>query len=244
MKPNCAQDHFLPKIMARLNARYAEELGEPPPRRRGGNLASFLRKHVPYKIQYELALLLGEDLQDWVVDRGLVGGLDWARTPALRAVSGGEGYIRLSIKGRERRGFFEPASDALAQYREWLEARLLEIKVADSGEALVAAVRETAKLFPGARREFLPDLILEWGPEAPAERIYSPVIGEITERLATGRGGNHCGESFMALIGPGAASPDLARVHHIRELARFVETRLTGAACHRPRGSNSSRASA
>ena len=43
-----------------------------------------------------------------MVNRALVGGLNWSRTPAFRLSSGGEGLVRLNIKGREAQGFFEP----------------------------------------------------------------------------------------------------------------------------------------
>jgi predicted AlkP superfamily phosphohydrolase/phosphomutase len=228
MKPNYVQDHFLWKIMARLNARYLEERGEPPRAPRKDNIITYLRKNVPYPIQYAIAQRLGEVVQDWVVNRGLIGGLDWSRTPAFRLSSGGEGYIRLNIKGREQQGFFEPGSEALDHYKKWLKERLLEIKVAGTEEPLIAAVREVSDLFPGARRDLLPDLILEWGPEKPAEKIHSSAIGELTEHLATGRGGNHCGDSFMLVTGPGAQSPDLAQVRHIRDIRRFVEAQFAG----------------
>lgn len=226
MKPNYAQDHFLQEIMARLNTRHLETLGTPRPPRRSGNLVSFLRERVPYRLQYGVAQLLGEDVQDALVNRGLVGGLDWASTPAIRAASGGEGYIRLSIKGRESRGFFEPDSAALQQYKAWLKKQLLDIKVAGSDEPLIAAVCDTDDLFPGPRRDLLPDFILEWGPAAPAEQIYSPAIGTITAHLATGRGGNHSGEGFMAVIGPGAKDRAISEVRHIRDIARFVEAQF------------------
>ena len=55
--------------------------------------------------------------------------------------------------------------------------------------------------FPARGEHFLPDLILEWAPEAPVDRISSPDIGEIEVSLATGRGGNHNASAFLIAKG-------------------------------------------
>ena len=87
--------------------------------------------------------------------------------------------LRLNIKGREARGFFEPNSNELGDYVAWLKERLLEICVKGTGELLVKRILHPHEIFPGPRSHFLPDLLLEWVPEAPAEHIYSEHIGEI-----------------------------------------------------------------
>ena len=226
MIPNIAQDQFLPPVLARLNTQYLGEAGKAILPRKGSNLFAFLRKQVPYKLQYVLAHALGEDIQDWVVNRAVTQGMDWARTPSFRFPSGGEGYIRLNIKGRERIGYFDPSSTELDAYRRWLKDRLLEIRVVGTGEALVSDVLDAHDLFPGPRSDDLPDLIVKWAPAAPVDRIRSPAIGEITERLQTGRGGNHSGDSFVLVTGPAAESPVLAGVRHIRDLRRFIEAQF------------------
>lgn len=222
MEPNRAQNHFLGEIIARLNRRY---LGDVSPR--GGkagapNIMSYLRSAVPPTLQYHAARVLGEDVQDWVLNRALVGGCDWPRTPSLVLPSGGEGLIRLNIKGREKHGFFEPGSAKLGHYVEWLRARLAEIKVADTGEPLIGKFLLSDDHFPGARRQYLPDIVLSWRPDAPVERIASPDIGEIEMRLDTGRGGNHNGEAFFIATGPGDFLADTHDIGHIAELGGLV----------------------
>jgi predicted AlkP superfamily phosphohydrolase/phosphomutase len=222
MAPNRAQDHFLQEIMSRLNARYLSERGHQSVTAQRPSLMSILRKRVPPSWQYMIVSLVGENVQDWVVDRSLVGGLNWSRTPAFRMSSGGEGMVRLNIKGREARGFFEPNSNALGDYVAWLKERLLEIRVKGTGELLVKRILHPHEIFPGPRSHFLPDLLLEWAPEAPAEHIYSEHIGEINSRLQTGRGGNHAGGAFALVTGPGATRPDLGKVAHIKDIGKFA----------------------
>jgi predicted AlkP superfamily phosphohydrolase/phosphomutase len=228
MAPNMAQDHFLPKIMSRLNARYLAERGFAPGRIGQGSLMSRLRKMVPYNLQYMAADLLGERVQDWVVNRAVVGGHDWSRTPAFHLSSGGEGFLRLNIKGREARGFFEPDSAERHHYVEWLERALLKIRVAGTGEPLVKSVLRTNELFPGRKSHFLPDLLLKWAPAEPAEHIRSEEIGDVHERLRTGRGGNHAGGSFVIVTGPGASQGAADKIAHIKDLGSFARRCLFG----------------
>jgi predicted AlkP superfamily phosphohydrolase/phosphomutase len=185
---------------------------------------SRLRAAIPARVQFFLASMLGEHIQDWVVNRALTGGLDWERTPAFRFASGGEGYLRLNIKGRERTGCLERAE--VADYIAWLKARLCEIRVAGSGAPFVSDVFSAHDLSPGERTDYLPDLILQYAPEAPVAAIESPAIGMLEAHLGTGRGGNHCGDAFMIVAGLGASPAALGEVNDIRDIRTFIESIL------------------
>jgi hypothetical protein len=231
MEPNRAQDHFLTEILARLNRLY---LGKPPIGSRSRpsplNVMSFLRNALPPTLQYRAASILGEQVQDWVVNRALTAGRDWSETPSLPILSGGEGLVRFNIKGRESPGFFEPDGPELTSYVGWLIERLSAIEVAGTGEPLIRRISLADDLFPGPRRHFLPDLMIEWAPEAPVHRVTSPDIGEIEVSLATGRGGNHNASAFMIAKGDEALLEASAAVHDISGLGSIAEAYLTGAA--------------
>jgi predicted AlkP superfamily phosphohydrolase/phosphomutase len=218
MEPNRAQDHFLPEILSRLNRLY---LGEPlngSSKPGSLNPVAFLRRALPPTLQYRAASLLGERIQDWVVDRALVAGRDWCATPSFPLLSGGEGLIRLNVKGRESPGYFEPGSAELAGYAGWLGERLSAIKVAATGEPLIRKIVLVDQELPGSRRDFLPDLILDWAPDAPVRRICSPDIGDVEVSLATGRGGNHNDSAFVIASGEDEL---LRAVDPIRDIARL-----------------------
>jgi predicted AlkP superfamily phosphohydrolase/phosphomutase len=226
MGPNAAQNHFLPKIMSRLNTRYLSERGIVDATVTGEGLVSLLRKAIPYTLQTTLAELLGERIQDWVVNRSTFGGCDWSRTPAFSVSTEGTGYLRLNIKRREAHGFFEPESKELDHYVDWLEDALLSIRVVGTNELLIKSVSRTRNLFPGQRSHLLPDLILHWSPHAPVENIVSDEIGEIHERLRTGRGGNHTGETFIVVAGQ-CSSSAVHQIADVSDVGRFVHSCFT-----------------
>jgi hypothetical protein len=226
MEPNRAQDHFLPEILSRLNRVYLGERLNRSARPSAPNAMTFLRRVLPPTLQYRTASLLGETVQDWVVNRAFTAGRAWDRIPSFCVISGGEGLIRLNLKGRESPGFFEPGGTELAAYVAWLRERLYSIEVCATGEPLIDQIFDADELFRGARRRFLPDLILRWAPEAPVHRIRSPDIGEIEVSLATGRGGNHNDNAFMIAMGGGDIGPALAHIHDIADLSNVPEMLL------------------
>ncbi len=229
MEPNRAQDHFLAPLLARLSGAWVAHRGGAPAPARPENLMARLRAAVPAHIQYSLAYLLGEHVQDWVVNRALTGGADWSRTPVFRYASGGEGYLRLNIKGRERQGCLD--RDEVPGFVTWLKERLCEIRLPDSGGPLVRAIYDARDLYPGERAEYLPDLIIDYAPDEPAHAISSPAIGRLDAHLDTGRGGNHCGAAFMIVAGPGRTHAATAEVRDIHDMRTFIESLLFDQSC-------------
>ena len=203
------------------------------------NATAFLRHVLPPGLQYRAANILGERVQDWVVNREFVGGRTWSETPSFPLPSGGEGLVRLNIKGRETPGFFETGSAELSHYVDWLKARLSAIEVAGTGEPLIRRIVAVDEELPGPRRHFLPDLILEWAPEAPVHRIRSPDIGEIEVSLATGRGGNHNASAFVIAKGGEAFLKAVEPVQDVADLGGVAEAfLLDGTAAVRSRHPN------
>lgn len=224
MAANRVQDHFLDEILSRLNEKYRVERGAAPRKRKSNNLVTALRARIPHRLQFSLAYLLGEHVQDFIVNRSFVGGVDWKTTPSFRLASGGEGYIRLNMKGRERDGYF--GAEEAERYRRWLSARLAEIRVAATDEPLIGEIVDLHAVFPGERTDALPDIVLTFAPSAPARAVTSPAIGTIEAHLDTGRGGNHTGDAFA--IGLGAAALRLAEedIGDIKDLGRVAEALL------------------
>ncbi len=226
MAPNKAQNHFLPQILSRLNRLYLT--GESPKeisRGRDGLMAR-LRDQVPPLFQFFATRALGEKVQDWVVNREFTGALNWASTPSFPLVTGGEGLIRLNLKGREREGILSSSDSSRDRYVDWLTERILDIRVVNSGEALVSDVIDVHDLYPGDHSWLLPDIALKWAPAAPATEIHSNEIGTIRHKLKTGRGGNHTGDSFALISGDIGGAGIASGLAHIKDYKKLVKELL------------------
>ncbi|MCY7280215.1 MAG: hypothetical protein LH610_04840 [Sphingomonas bacterium] len=94
MEPNRAQDHFLAEILARLNRLYRHcPPGAAAAIPAAPNAMAFLRRALPPTLQYWAASVLGQRVQDWVVNQALVGGAGLADEPSIAVLSGGEGQF-------------------------------------------------------------------------------------------------------------------------------------------------------
>jgi predicted AlkP superfamily phosphohydrolase/phosphomutase len=226
MSENRAQDHFLNEILARLNSLYLGRQRNRSKKPAIMNMMALLRHVVPATMQYRAATLLGDHVRNWVVRKALTGGRDWAASPSFPVHSGGEGLIRMNIKGRESTGFFEPESAELADYVAWLRERLLAIEVSGTGERLIDEIVAVDDVFTGERRHFLPDLILKWRPLEPVDRIRSADIGEIEFSIATGRGGNHNDSAFLAATGDDSFRKIIASARRISDLGLVAQEYL------------------
>ena len=121
MVPGYAQDHFLPPVMEGINNIYLRERGHRLPLRRGSGFARVLRQTVPPSVQRHVRELVGQTVQDWLIDREWRGGKDWMSTPAFPVPGGGDvGFIRLNIQGRERDGFLPASGEGRNDYVEFL----------------------------------------------------------------------------------------------------------------------------
>lgn len=219
MEANAGQEHFVDEILRRLNLLFLEGKRVTETAVPHRNLLSRLRASLPPELQYATAAFLGEDIQDWVVNRALLGNMDWSKTPSFYIHAGGEGLVRYNLKGRERDGLFDPDSPEFKRYESWLKERLSEIRVSATGEPLIAKIDDVHGNNPGQNSQFLPDLRIHWAPSESVDTIESEAIGTIYRRLGTGRGGNHNGESFTAFLGAGADNQSAKAVASITDLS-------------------------
>jgi predicted AlkP superfamily phosphohydrolase/phosphomutase len=117
MGPNAAQNHFLPKVMSRLNARYLSEFSAADVPAKAQTFSSLLRKTVPYKLQTMLAGLLGEKIQAQVFfepeSKELDDYVDWLEDAllAIRVVGTDEPLATSVLRTRDL--FPGPRSDLL-----------------------------------------------------------------------------------------------------------------------------------
>jgi predicted AlkP superfamily phosphohydrolase/phosphomutase len=205
MGRNTSQEHFMPRIMDRANARFHPRPGTADvpgaPVHAGGqrSLVRVLRERVPAGLQNAIARAVPVAVRDAVVSRQVSAGHDWARTPGLALLADLNGYLRWNLRGREARGILEPDGPEHRRYVERLVGALEGLRMAGEA-ALVRDVRCSKDDYPGPRSAHLPDAIVRWAGAAPVSKVRSAALGELVAEPGTGRGGNHRFEGFCVII--------------------------------------------
>ena len=209
VRPNRCGWHLLPNVLERLGFTAA---GSAPPdagHRSRPSLVGRVHGMVPASarrfVTESLPWRLRDRLGVWLQTRHV----DWSRTRAFALPTDLEGCIRLNVAGREPHGIVEPG----AQYRavcEEIRQGLEELENPDTGRKAVSRVWIRDEVFPGARREQLPDVVVTWNDAAPLNAVASRRVGVIRGNSPDLRTGTHSTNGF-ALASPGLAGGTDAR---------------------------------
>jgi predicted AlkP superfamily phosphohydrolase/phosphomutase len=229
MGPNRVQMHLVPEVIERINAQFASSGAAPTAVRPRGrrSLMGLLREHLPAAVQERLALVVPTSVRDWVVGRAYAGALDWAKTPGFALPTGGEGFIRVNLAGREAKGWVDRGSALHRRYLDSVREGFLSLKRAGTGEPLANEVIIPAERFPGPRADYLPDISVTWRPGGPATSVHSDRLGDFTGRLKTGRDGNHRAVAFATVTGPARESRQAQSMVSIVDLANLARDLAT-----------------
>jgi predicted AlkP superfamily phosphohydrolase/phosphomutase len=225
MAPNTSRADLLPEMLRRILAEgsaAAQEAPAPP------GLLKRLRSAIPIEWRSEVKNRLPQPLQDRLTSFWRLGGTDWSQTEAFAAIADLQGYIRISVKGREAAGIVQPGLDYEALCCK-IEDGLRTFVDADSGDPVVLDVKRGSEIFAeGSRLERLPDILVRWA-ESPAARhrsIASDKFGAIAWPTPginpDGRSGNHRPEGFYLLRDPAVAQASLRADGHVLDLAPTI----------------------
>ena len=187
-----------------------------------------LRERLPGQLQYAAATVVPQKARDWVVNRAFTRGLDWQRTPGFVVLSGGQGYVRCNLRGREALGVLERGSREHLDYLRRLQQAFLDLKASGERESLVKNITLIPESLPGSHCDYLPDLSVVWRDRPPAHEIHSEALGKFTGKVRTGRGGNHRPNAFALVADKTSRPAGGDEPKHIMEFSNFVE-RLLGA---------------
>lgn len=226
MGRNDSQEHFMPRVMDRVNARFlGDRDGKGDRRPRGGQRGAMrlLREHLPAGLQNAVARAVPVALRDMVVSRQISEGHDWGRTPGIALLADLNGYLRWNLQGRERRGMLEGDGEAVERYIAWVRQCLMGLRAPEVGAALVRDVLLSRDHFPGSRLELLPDAVVTWSGLPPISQVHSDEIGSLAAEPSTGRAGNHRPDGFCVIV-EGARQREwrIPPPSHISELGTFV----------------------
>lgn len=225
MENNRSQGHFVRPVMDRINATLENGDAAAASGARRSGLIRMLRVAVPGRLQHAIARAAPIQVLDWVSDREVAGGMDWRRTPGFALRPDLHGYLRVNLVGREAAGMLEPGSERHQSYLDHLRRGFLSLVIEGTQQRIVRDILSISDVFPGARSQLLPDLVVRWENLRQATRIRSDAYGAFSARPDTGRCGEHRPRGFAVLLGPRrhGALPPLA---HGKDFPAFVRALL------------------
>src|SRR5690606_20639705 len=165
---NDTQEHFAPAFVERAAAAFRGEPVTAAAEQVARSPIARLRASVPPSLQRWLATALPASVRDAIVRRQLTGGLDWSRTPCFLLPGSCESYLRFNVAGRESCGSLAPDGGERGRYAGLLDAELRALATPD-GAPVVAEVVDCAARYPGAKSYLLPDRVVRWRHEPPAD---------------------------------------------------------------------------
>jgi hypothetical protein len=226
MARDYAQGHLVRPLMKRINEVFLETYCHLSPKRawKANSLIPYLRKAVPPRLQYAIGASSPDVVRQWVVEKDMIGGLDWSMTPGFALRTDIRTELRLNLIGRESQGMLEPHSQLHDSYVGFIRSVFLDLHDRETGARLVDEIIDTHHIFPGARNALLPNFVITWHPRPFAQSVNSPLVGDLTSAQQPGaRGGDHTDYGF-AIVPETMAG--LHPLHHITDVAgwskRFV----------------------
>jgi predicted AlkP superfamily phosphohydrolase/phosphomutase len=197
MTVNTSLADLLPRMLSAALDRERDR------RRTPGRSIWRLRAMVPAGARAAVARAMPRRTALKLTARMEIRSVDWSNVRAFAVPGDGVGYVRLNLRGRERRGIVAPGEvDALV---EEIRSGLLTFAHAD-GSRCVEAVEKTVEVVaPGERFDLLPDLLVRWSnrPSASVTAVTSHEFGRVVRHgSGSGRSGNHDGASW-AVVTPG-----------------------------------------
>lgn len=226
--PNFAGCHLLPEVLTRLGylarpatGEDAQAADQPKP---PFDPVKFVRDLMPVGLRKWIARQMPTSMRDKLAQRVDTADIDWSRTKAYWLPTDLEGCIRVNLAGREPQGIVQPGADYEAVLADLTRA-LLELTDKGGTRRIVAEVIRTDERFPGARRAWLPDLIVRWNGAYPIDSARSERVGAIDLPSPDARPGTHLGPGFVLAAGPGIARGATLQDAHILDIAPTVLAR-------------------
>lgn len=197
--------HLLPGVLARLGfaAGGASPASTKPPAQT--SLLGRLTALVPKNAKDQIAALLPHHIRNHLSLVAQASALNWSETRAFALPTDLEGCIRVNLKGREPHGIVEPGAEYTDLCHE-LRDTLQQLENPVTGTPAVHRVWIRDEIFPGPRKEELPDVIVTWNHDDAITALASSRIGRIDGASPDIRTGTHSTNGFLIAQASGIAA--------------------------------------
>jgi len=234
MGPNYSGSHLLDKALLKMGVTAVSSAG-------AGNGAadlspkhflSTVRRMIPQNIRTAVSqTFFSHGMKERLALKWLTAGIVWEKTRAFLISNANEGYIRVNLKGREPQGIVEPGEE-YSRLIEELYQLAKGFVSPTTGKPAARAVHKTDETFKGPCRGHMPDIIINWDPDA---RITNELLAGELGRIKTdepGYGvspfyvGNHRPNAFAIATGPHFSAGEQLEGAHILDLTPTILTLL------------------
>jgi len=235
MGPNYSASHVLEQLLKEMSMT-ATSGGAGDGRQGSGgktavssaHLLSRIRKMIPQSVRTAVSqTFFSHGMKEKLALKWLTAGIVWEKTRAFLISNANEGYVRINLQGREPHGIVEQGDE----YRNLIEelagvARTLTNPA--TGKRAALAVHKTDEIFKGPCRSHLPDLIINWDPDAQiTNELLAGKFGTIKTK-EPGYGvvpfyvGNHRPNAFAIVNGPDVPRGERIEDGHILDLTPTI----------------------
>ncbi len=235
MGPNYSGSHILNDLLTRMRLMNEPAQGESgavaaqdPGRATRRGLLSRLRGMVPKEFRAAISRHL---LPRWVNEKlslhWKTADIDWSRTRAFPIENANEGYVRINLKGREPQGIVEPGGE-YERLCTTLADAARSLKNPANGRPAACAVHKTDEIFTGPCRPTMPDVIINWEPEAKVTTELAAQNYGVASAAQPGfaispyYSGNHRPNAFLVAAGPAIRSGAVLAGASVLDLAPTI----------------------
>lgn len=233
MGPNTSGCHLMPEMLHRMDWFHSSSVGGgsgkavPPPKK---GLLSTLRQAVPLGWRQSVTRCLPRSVKYKLSMKWVNSGIDWSRSRLFCIPNSNEGYFRVNLAGREPRGIVTAGAE-YADLLGQLQSELKQLVNPVNGVRVADRVLAMDEVYPGPRRQDLPDAVINWNAAAGViSQLQGPASGHIDKgpgyAISPFYTGNHRPCAFVLGRGPTLAAGSALDGGHILDIAPTVLSAL------------------
>jgi predicted AlkP superfamily phosphohydrolase/phosphomutase len=231
MGPNYAGAQLMPEMLHQMGLFYSGNVGggeqaQSATRAPKKGILSVVREAIPLGWRQSVSRCMPRGMRGNLSLKWLNAGIDWKKSKLFCIPNSNEGYFRVNLAGREPLGVVNRGAeydDLLGSLRVQLE----QLTNPDNGMRAAERVGLTDDIYPGPRRQDLPDALVTWNPEARlGNAIATPDLGVIRRQacyeVSPFYTGNHRPNAFVMARGPALRAGAKLENGHIMDIAPTI----------------------